>query len=154
MQNLRLVTLLSLLTALGAGCGSTTATMSVSEPQEIPIAEPAAFSWQAGLDDTELGKITQPIWLWLDGDQVASLDGEAGRVRVSAVFARPMHDDDIGHYASLGLEAEAGVRSVSGLLSKDQALSLARDPNVLYLVPAPTRAPTTLAGTPDGATTL
>ena len=126
------------------GCGlfsssSSTTPAPAAAADEEP-AEPSAYAWQTELRRPELGKITEKLWLWLDGDapeglDLASLGGE-DRLRITAKLDAPLDADQVGLLTSLGLEATEGDDSTTGLLTRQQLLDLAREANVVRIDPA------------------
>ena len=125
------------------GCGifsSGSAAHPTTPAADEEPAAPSAYAWQGELRRPELGKITEKLWLWLDGDapdglELASMGGEE-RLRITAKLETPLDADQVGLLTSLGLEATEGDETTSGLLTRQQLLDLARETNVLRIDPA------------------
>lgn len=127
---------------LVSGCGvfgSTTGGAAHTTTADGDSFESSAFAWQAEVEQAALTKITEPLWLWLDGDQPSEIDvlgsGAEPTVRVTVELRHPLYEDEIDHYTRLGLDAEEGEDRPSGTVTRTQLLELASDRNVLRLDP-------------------
>lgn len=138
-----LLTFACLVSLATTGCGlfssGTSARQTTPAVDEEPAA-PSVYAWQTELRRAELGKITEKLWLYLDGDApegvTISAAGADELVRVTAKLDAPLAADQLGLLTSLGLEAAEGDDSATGLLTRAQLLDLAREANVVRIDPA------------------
>jgi hypothetical protein len=132
---------LASLVALGlAGCGIVSSTPATESTTPAAIDEPqtpSAFAWQSELESAEQMKVTERVWLFLDGDQPEGVETSAEalepQIRVTAKLRHAVAADDVDYYASFGLDAAEGAEAPSGFVTRAQLLELARDRNVVRL---------------------
>ncbi len=79
-----------------------------------------------------------PVGDWLRGadpEQVGLLSSAPGTTRVSARLAMDLPPERVDEFLGMGLDAEAGMSSVPGSLTREQVRSLLDHPDVVGVGP-------------------
>jgi hypothetical protein len=102
-------------------------------------------SWRDDLTQEQLAKVAPVLQQWLDGEDADALGLITGAPKTAKIYARLPEELDPAHvdeYLGLGLDAEADLLAVPGVVTREQLLEIIRHPGVIAVNPVGRSEPT------------